>query len=72
MKALVLPIFRHYWLWNAWSDQAAPSAAARVVRTWRDGKTLEERFSFLGEQISQRVRDEILSDGGSAASGPLS
>jgi len=56
VKALVLPIFRRHWLWNAWGDQAAQSAGQKVVRHWRDGSTLEERFSILGDQISGKVR----------------
>jgi hypothetical protein len=55
-NALVLPIFRRYWLWTAWAEPGAAAAAQPAARHWRQGATLEEKFQLLGQQISGRVR----------------
>ena len=58
VKALVLPIFRRHWLWHAWGDQAAQGvgqSVATTTRSWRQGATLEEKFSLLGQRISGEV-----------------
>lgn len=58
VKVLVLPIFRRYWLWHAWTDPAAEQAvqAAKALPDWRQGVGLEEKLQLLGTQLSQRVR----------------
>jgi hypothetical protein len=74
-KALVLPIFRRYRLWNAWEvsgTRAATRAAAASTtstslqagthfetRTWRDGHTLEERFALVGDQLLSKFQRQL-------------
>ena len=56
-KVLVLPVFRRYWLWHAWTDQAAEAAAAsKAIPNWREGVGLEEKLQLLGTSLTQRVR----------------
>ena len=55
VHTLVLPIFRRYWLWHAWSTEAA-AAAPQAARTWRQGANLEEKFHILGQNITTKVR----------------
>ena len=79
-KVLVLPVFRRYWLWHAWTDQAAEAAAAsKAIPNWREGVGLEEKLQLLGTSLTQRVRlltepAEDLQAASQAASvrGPLS
>lgn len=59
VNTIIVPIYRRYWLWNAWqTDQAAAASIKQPIKTWRDGKTLEERFSYLGDQITRKVRTQ--------------
>jgi hypothetical protein len=74
-KALALPIFRRYWLWNAWevSGTGAASRAAAAssttptslqathleTKTWRDGHTLEERFALAGDQLLSKFQRQL-------------
>ena len=60
-RALVLPVFRRYWLWHAWQEggaavgSAASAAAAAPARHWREGINLEEKAMLLGQQASRWV-----------------
>ena len=74
-KALALPIFRRYWLWNAWevSGTGAASRAAAAssttptslqathleTKTWRDGHPLEERFALAGDQLLSKFQRQL-------------
>ncbi len=59
VKVLVLPVFRRYWLWHAWTDQAAEAGAAKTVANWKEGVGLEEKLQLLGTELSQRVRSQL-------------
>lgn len=50
VRILTLPIFRRYWLYHAWQDPQA-ATAAKVVKNWREGVNLEERMQLLSEKI---------------------
>lgn len=68
-KVFALPVFRRYWLWTAkevasgTAAAAEPSAAintaARAARSWRDGHTLEDKFSILGEQVVNKFQQRL-------------
>ena len=54
---LVLPIFRHYWLWESLAAQAARQQTPRkALADWRTGENLEAKFHLLGKHISRWVR----------------
>jgi hypothetical protein len=74
-KALALPIFRRYWLWNAWEVSGTGAAISRAAaasttpaslqathletKTWRDGHTLEERFALAGDQLLSKFQTQL-------------
>lgn len=56
MQAVVVPIFRSYWLWYPRTTEIA-QPASRVV-SWRAGRNLEEKVQLLGQQLRLSVRGE--------------
>lgn len=68
-RAVVLPIFRRYWLWHAWQEaggaaaagaskagrNAGAAATATAPRSWREGVNLEEKAQLLGQQATRWV-----------------
>ncbi|KAL0052141.1 hypothetical protein WJX82_008473 [Trebouxia sp. C0006] len=50
VRILSLPIFRRHWLYHAWQDPQA-ATAAKAVKNWRDGVNLEERTQLLSEKL---------------------
>lgn len=55
-KVLVVPIFRRYWLWHSWCEQAAAGPSINQTATnWREGVGLEEKLQILGTQISRKA-----------------
>jgi len=75
VKALVLPVFRRYWLWNSWEISNSAAVASRAAaasttsastqatnfktKTWRDGHTLEERFALAGDQVLNKFKQRL-------------
>lgn len=45
-RVVVLPIFKRYWLWHAWSLKPSHLEAAP---DWRSGTGIEEKARLLGE-----------------------
>ena len=66
-KVFTIPVFRRYWLWTAkevattaaTEPSGAITSAARAARSWRDGNTLEDKFSILGQQISDKFQQRL-------------
>lgn len=68
-RAIVLPIFRRYWLWHAWQEAGSAAAGAsnagskagaaatssNMLRSWRDGVNIEEKTQLLGQQATRWV-----------------
>jgi hypothetical protein len=63
-RVLVLPIFRKYWLWHA--DRAlvaaAPEAAGKALKSWREGRNLEEKLQLLGQSANVWVSSDTHSN----------
>ena len=64
-RVLLVPIFRRYWLWQAWGQRAAAAvggegqrAAHKALRDWREGQNLEEKAQLLGQHFSRWVRPQ--------------
>ena len=55
VRILSFPIFRRHWLYHAWQDPQA-ATAAKAVKNWRDGVNLEERTQLLSEKLQLWVR----------------
>lgn len=72
-RAVVLPIFRRYWLWHAWQEaggaaaagaskagrNAGAAATATAPRSWREGVNLEEKAQLLGQQATRWVQSKL-------------
>jgi hypothetical protein len=74
-KVVVLPIFRRYWLWHAWSEgsavatlaEEASAAGRKTLRDWRQGQNLEEKTQLLGQHATRWVSEPSLGAGLTAA-----
>lgn len=74
-RALVVPVFRRYWLWHAWQEGGGAAAvvtaggkgagASKPLRDWREGVNLEEKAQLLGQRATRWV------SGGGGADGKL-
>ena len=60
-KSLVVPIFRRYWLWHAWTD-ASVAASRPPLKPWKEGSTLEEKVSLLGQNITNTVMQRVMKE----------
>lgn len=71
-RAVVLPIFRRYWLWHAWQEGSSKSVAAASrassktaaaatgpPRSWREGINLEEKAQLLGQHATRWVQGKL-------------
>ncbi|KAL4445774.1 hypothetical protein ABPG77_008973 [Micractinium sp. CCAP 211/92] len=72
-RAIVLPIFRRYWLWHAWQEAGSAAAGAsnagskagaaatssNMLRSWRDGVNIEEKTQLLGQQATRWVQNKL-------------
>lgn len=62
VKVLVFPIYRNYWLYHAWREEARSAAAAvPPALEWNKGRNLEERVSSFTASLSKKVRGLRLS-----------
>ncbi len=56
VKVLVFPIYRNYWLYHAWREEARNAAAAvPPALEWNKGRNLEERVSAFTASLSKKV-----------------
>lgn len=67
-QVLLVPIFRHHWLWYAWGTAAATTqgaargggaAAAVALRHWREGRNLEEKAQLVGQSLSRKLQNRL-------------
>lgn len=64
-QVLVLPVFRHYWLWHSLDGAAASAAAAalpKALADWRSGANLEEKFHLMGQHLSRWFQQRLQSE----------
>lgn len=54
VKVLVVPIYKRYWLYHAWSEGQAEAAAIEGL-DWRKAGSIQEKFDILKKQMQQKV-----------------
>ena len=60
--ALVIPIFRRYWLWHGWKDPMANVQMKEALKPWRQGATLEEKFSLLIQRLNIALMNRVMKE----------
>ncbi|GLI71157.1 hypothetical protein VaNZ11_016258 [Volvox africanus] len=55
-KVLVVPVYQKHWLYHVWLESTAEDAAAEHTTHWTNGKSLQEKASFLGKELSFKVK----------------
>ena len=56
VKVLIFPVYRNYWLYHAWREEARDAAAAvPPALQWNNGRNLEERVQAFTSSLSQKV-----------------
>ena len=56
VKVLIFPVYRNYWLYHAWREEARSAAAAvPPALQWNNGRNLEERVGAFTSSLSQKV-----------------
>ncbi|GIL54817.1 hypothetical protein Vafri_10503 [Volvox africanus] len=55
-KVLVVPVYQKHWLYHVWLESTAGDAAAEHPTNWTNGKSLQEKASFLGKELSYKVK----------------
>lgn len=66
-RALVVPVFRRYWLWHAWREGGGVAAGAaqaggkagKQLRDWKEGMNLEEKAQLLGQHVNRWVQSRL-------------
>jgi hypothetical protein len=57
VRVLIFPIYRNYWLYHAWREEAHGAAAAvQPALEWSKGRNLEERVSAFTSSLSKKAR----------------